>query len=91
MIEETEYTEEVRQQLLAEIASMKKQSLFSLVFTVACIIGMAYFYVELRKSRDELITEKQKVQQQKNATGTAESTISPAKEPHRRIVRIDKR
>ena len=51
MIEKINQTEEIRQQLLAEIASMKKQSLFSLIFAVVCIVVMVYFYAQLQATK----------------------------------------
>ncbi len=62
MIEKIKQAEEVRQQLLAEIASMKKQSLGSLIFAVVCIVAMVYFYAELRESNDNLRVAKQELQ-----------------------------
>ncbi len=58
------YSEEVRQNLLKEIASMKKQSVFSLVFAIICVIVMVYLFFRLRESNRKLIQAKAKLAQQ---------------------------
>ncbi|MPR34378.1 hypothetical protein [Salmonirosea aquatica] len=64
MKEELNYSEEVKRELLSEIASMKRQSVFSLIFAIMCVVGMVYLFYRLRASNRKLTEAKEKLAQQ---------------------------
>ena len=64
MTDDPNYSEEVRQNLLREIASMKRQSVFSLIFAILCVIVMVYLFFRLRESNRELTQAKEKLAEQ---------------------------
>ena len=67
MIEESNYDKEVKERLLQELASMKKQSVFSLLFAIICVIVMVFLLFKLRESNRNLNHAREKVAQQNDS------------------------
>ncbi|MFB9294536.1 hypothetical protein [Persicitalea jodogahamensis] len=64
MIENPDYSDEVKGRLLHELASMKKQSVFSLLFAIICVVVMVFLFYKLRESNRELTRAKEKLARQ---------------------------
>lgn len=67
MIEQSNYAEEVKERLLQELVSMKKQSVFSLIFAIICVIVMVFLLFKLRESNRNLNRAREKVAQQNDS------------------------
>lgn len=67
MIEELNYDEEMKEQLLQEVTSMKKQSVLFLSFAFIGLIAIAFLIIKLRETNTDLSNAKKKVAQQNDS------------------------
>lgn len=76
MMDDSNYSDEVEEQLLQALSSLKKQSVFSLIFAIICLVVMVFLFFKLQKTNQQLKDAKQELAQQKKLLENQQAALT---------------